>query len=252
MPRGTMRLIIDEGTPFFNMAMDEAMLLLRGINAVEDTLRLYVMKPSAVTIGYFQSLSQSVNLEYVREHGIPVVRRVSGGGSVYHDSLGEVTYAVVLSADLVPKDYLESFRLICEGVVRAARRLGCEANFAPLNDVVAHGRKLSGSAQARKLGALLQHGTFMYATDVDTLANSLRVPGVKYGGVSTIRKRVITVSECVGRCVSKEEAIEALIEGFAEALDVEFVRGKYSPVELELAKSLEWKYRSREWTALRS
>ena len=91
----------------------------------------------------------------------------------------------------------------------------------------------------------------MYATDINTLANSLRVPGVKYGGASTIRKRVITVSECVGRCVSKEEAIEALIEGFSEALNVEFVRGKYSPAELELAKSLEWKYRSREWTALR-
>jgi len=251
VPRGTMRLIVDEGTPFFNMAMDEAMLLLRGINAIEDTLRLYVMKPSAVTIGYFQSLSQSVNLEYVKEHGIPVVRRVSGGGSVYHDSLGEVTYAVVLSADSVPKDYLESFRLICEGVVRAARRLGCEASFAPLNDVIAYGRKLSGSAQTRKLGALLQHGTFMYATDVDTLANSLCVPGVKYGGASTIRKRVITVSECVGRRVSKEEAIEALIKGFAEALNVEFMRGKYSSAELELAKSLEWKYRSREWTALR-
>jgi len=251
VPRGTMRLIIDEGTPFFNMAMDEAMLLLRGINAVENTLRLYVMKPSAVTIGYFQSLSQSVNLRYVEEHGIPVVRRVSGGGSVYHDSWGEVTYAVVLSTSSVPKDYLESFKLICEGVVRAARRLGCEASFAPLNDVVAHGRKLSGSAQARKLGALLQHGTFMYATDVNTLANSLRVPGVKYGGASTIRKRVITVSECVGRCISKEEAIEALIEGFAEALNVEFVQSKYSPAELELAKSLEWKYRSREWTALR-
>jgi len=251
VPRGTMRLIIGEGTPFFNMAMDEAMLLLRGINAIEDTLRLYVMKPSAVTIGYFQSLSQSVSLEYVRKQGIPVVRRISGGGSVYHDSLGEVTYAVILSADLVPNDYLESFKLICEGVVRAARCLNCEASFAPLNDVVAHGRKLSGSAQARKLGALLQHGTFMYATDIDTLANTLRVSRVKYGGASTIRKRVITVSECAGRRVSREEAIEALIEGFAEALNVEFIRDKYSPAELELAKSLEWKYRSREWTALR-
>ncbi len=249
------RLVIDEGPPHYQMAVDEAILLLRGAGVSPDTLRLYVFNPSSVTIGYFQSLRESVNLSYVKEAGIPVVRRVSGGGSVYHDSCGEVTYAVILPAGDLPSDYVESFKLICEGVVRAARKLGCNARFAPLNDVVsADGRKFSGSAQARRLGAVLQHGTFMYATDVETLARCLSVPKGKYSEsdvVNAIMRRVTTVSACAGRPVSRGEAIQALREGFAEALDAELVEGRYLPAELELAKSLAWKYRSGEWLELR-
>ncbi len=249
------RLVIDEGPPHYQMAMDEAILLLRGAGVSPDTLRLYVFNPSSVTIGYFQSLRESVNLSYVMEAGIPIVRRVSGGGSVYHDSRGEVTYAVILPASSLPGDYVESFRMICEGVVKAARRLGCNARFEPLNDVVSgSGRKLSGSAQARRLGAVLQHGTFMYATDVGTLARCLSVPRGKYPAqeiTKAILDRVTTVSACAGRPIRKDEAIRALKEGFAEALDAELVEGRYLPAELELAKALMWRYRSREWLELR-
>lgn len=247
------RLIVDEGSAAHNMAMDEALLLLRGLGVIPDTLRLYVFKPSAVTIGYFQSVSKSVNLDFVMKNNIAVVRRPTGGGAVYHDSEGEITYAIVASADFVPSDLVNSFKFLAGGVVEAARALGVPAEFKPLNDVVAAGKKFSGQAQLRRLGAVLQHGTFMYGTNLDVLAKSLLVPAIKLKdkNVSSIKERVTTISEYLGKRVSKEEALEALIKGFKKALNVELVEDSPKESELTLAKSLEWKYTSRNWTFLR-
>ncbi len=248
-----LRLIIDEGDAAYNMALDEAMLVLRAVGAIPDTLRLYVFKPSAVTIGYFQSLSSSVNLDYVKSLGIDVVRRPTGGGAVYHDSEGEITYSIIISADKVPKDFIESFRYLAEGVIRAAKYLGAPAEFVPLNDGVIAGKKFSGQAQLRRLGVVLQHGTFMYATNLDVLSNALLSPKIKLvsKGVKSIRDRVTTISEYLGRRVSRDEAVKALIKGFSDALKAELIEGSLTEAELVLANSLKWKYGSREWTYLR-
>ena len=247
------RLVIDEGSATYNMAMDEAMLLLRGLGVIPDTLRLYVFKPSAVTIGYFQSVSKSVNLDYIRSNNIALVRRPTGGGAVYHDFNGEITYAIVMSASSVPTDLVDSFRFLTGGVVEAARILGAPAEFKPLNDVVISGKKFSGQAQLRRLGAVLQHGTFMYRTNLDVLAKSLLAPTIKLKDkkISSIRERVTTISEYLGRELSREEVLEALIKGFSKSLNVEFFEDSPKEVELTLAKSLEWKYMSREWNYLR-
>jgi len=247
------RLIIDEGPAEYNMALDEAMLILRGAGIIGDTLRLYVFNPPAVTIGYFQSVSKSVDLSFTKENNIAVVRRPTGGGAVYHDTSGEITYAIVVSAESVPEDLVESFKFLAGGVVEAARILGAPAEFRPLNDIVIGGRKFSGQAQLRRLGAVLQHGTFMHGTNLDVLAKSLIVPNIKLKekSISSIRERVTTISEYLGRKVSKREAIEALIKGFEKALNAELVEGELSELELILAKSLEWKYGSKNWTCMR-
>ena len=248
-----LRLIIDDGDPYYQMALDEAMLLLRSAGVIPDTLRLYVFNPSAATIGYFQSLSRSINKEFILENKIPVTRRITGGGSVYHDARGEITYAVIAGLERVPRDILESYRFITMGVIYAARSLGANADYVPLNDGVIDGKKFSGQAQTRKRNTLLQHGTFMYNTDLDMLAKILRAPRKKLRdkGVSSIRERVTTVSEVVGRRISREEAVEALIHGFSKALDAELVPGKLTSIELELAKTLRWKYMSWKWIELR-
>ncbi len=249
-----MRLIIDgERDGAFNMALDEAMLILRSVNAIPNTLRLYIFKPSTVTIGYFQSLSEVVNLDYVKNNHIPVIRRPTGGGAVYHDEFGEITYSVVISEELVPKDFEESFRVITEGVVRAIKYLGVPAEFKPLNDVVINGKKVSGQAQLRRLGTVLQHGTLMYATSLDTLCNALTPPKNKLRskGITSIRERVTTLSEYLGRKVSREEVINAMIKGFSEALNAEFIKTTLTEVEITLAKSLRWKYLSSDWNYLR-
>jgi len=247
------RLIIDDGDPHYQMALDEALLTLRSLNVIPDTLRLYVFNPSGITIGYFQSLRRAVNVEKAKELNIPIVRRITGGGSVYHDANGEITYSIVSTLERLPKDVAKSYEFITKGIVYAAEYLGVEAKFIPINDVVIGGKKFSGQAQIRRRNTILQHGTFMYASDLDLLASVLRVPKIKLKAkkVPSIRERVTTVSEALGRRVSREEAIEALKYGFSRALNAELYEDSLRPEEIELAKNLIWKYMSREWLELR-
>jgi len=243
------RLIINEGDAYWNMAIDEAMLLLKDKGEIPNTLRLYVFNPSAVTIGYFQRVSDAVNLDFLNERKIPFTRRITGGGSVYHDVNGEVTYSVVASINDVATDVLKSYEIICKGLVYAIGKFGLKAQFVPINDVVVNGKKISGSAQSRKKTALLQHGTLMYNTDLVTLASTLKASKEKLmsHGVKSILERVTTLSRELGRTVTKEETIEAMVEGFSKALNVELEKGELTEKEVELAKKLVEKYKSKEW-----
>ena len=178
------------------------------------------------------------------------MRRITGGSSVYHDANGEVTYAVVASEKLFPRDVAESFAVICRGIVYALRELGLKAELAPINDVVVGKKKISGSAQVRREGALLQHGTLLYNTDLEILARVLRAPKAKLAshGVKSIYERVTTVSRELGRKVSREEVIEALKKGFSKALNITLTEGELTEKELKLATRLrDERYSREEW-----
>lgn len=248
---GEWRLIyLNEFDAHMQMAIDEAMLILRSKNEIPNTLRFFVFKPSAITIGYFQSITEEVDLDFCRKHGISVVRRITGGGAVFHDENGEITYSLVVSEEEAPKDIIKSYELYCKGLVLALMKLGLPAEFKPVNDVVVFGKKISGSAQTRKRGVVLQHGTFMYDTDIGTLAVALKIvpEKLKDKGVSKLEERVITVSKALGRKVTRDEALQALIDGFKEALNVQFFEDQLTREELELARKLvEEKYSRDEW-----
>ncbi|RLG45142.1 MAG: lipoate--protein ligase family protein [Thermoproteota archaeon] len=243
------RLLIDEGPAHWQMALDEALLVLKSREKIPNTIRLYVIKPSAVTIGYFQKISESVNLSYTREKRIPVVRRVTGGGAVLHDQDGEITYSVTVSSKDVPENVLESYKVICSGVIEALSIFGLQAEFVPVNDVLVRGKKISGSAQARRSEAVLQHGTLMYNTNLEILARALMVPKAKLvdHGVRSITERVTTISTSLGRKVDKDEVIESLKRGFEKALGITLEKGELTEEEIKLAKKLERKYISKEW-----
>ncbi|MGC8983051.1 MAG: lipoate--protein ligase family protein [Desulfurococcaceae archaeon] len=245
-----LRVVLDlEGRDvYWQMAIDEAMLLLRSRGLIGNTLRLYRFKPSAVTIGYFQKIRDAVNLDYVEKAGIPYTRRITGGGSVYHDENGEVTYSVVLPIEGALSDVQESYRIICSGLVHALRKMGVQAEFAPINDVLVMGRKISGSAQTRRAGFLLQHGTLMYATDLDTLEKALVAPTIKLQskGVKSVRERVVTLAMVLGR-VELDELVKNLVDGFSAALNATVYYDELSEKELKAAEELVEKYKSREW-----
>lgn len=243
------RLIIDENNVYRNMAIDEALLILKDREAIPNTIRLYVFNPSAVTIGYFQRVDDSVNLEFLKANNIDFTRRISGGGSVYHDANGEITYSVIASISDISYNISESYRIICSGIINAIGEFGLKAEFVPINDVVINGRKVSGSAQSRRKSALLQHGTLMYRTDLNILASTLKAPKEKLRDhkATSIFERVTTISNELGRVVGKDEVINALIKGFSKALNADFVRGWYTDEEVELANKLVSKYKSDEW-----
>ncbi|AFN04155.1 lipoate--protein ligase family protein [Pyrococcus furiosus DSM 3638] len=235
--------------PEVQMAIDEAILIARSEGKVPDTVRLYVFKPSSVTIGRFQSVRHDVNVEKAEELGIPIVRRITGGGSVFHDEYGEITYSVIIDENYHPslKNIYESYRFLAGPLVDALQDLGVKAEFSGLNDIVVNGKKISGSAQTRKRGVILQHGTFMYATRLEVLGSVLKVSKekLKDKGIKSIFERVTTL-EKEGIEMSREEAYNLLKNSFFRAFPLE--EGELTKYELELAEKLiEEKYGRKEW-----
>lgn len=241
-------LDLDGRDVYWQMAIDEALLTRAPQRKVEGTLRLYKFYPSAVTIGYFQRIRESVNLDFVHANSIQYTRRITGGGSVYHDAQGEITYSVVLPITGALTDVQESYRIICGGLVYTLRKMGVPAEFVPVNDVVVYNRKISGSAQTRRAGYLLQHGTLMYATDLDVLEKALLAPSVKLQskGVKSIKERVITLKHVIGE-VDLDSLVKSLVEGFAIALNASIYYDSLREDELRVAESLVEKYRSSSW-----
>jgi lipoate-protein ligase A len=234
---------------FISMAIDEAILRLNAEGKSPNTVRFWRWKPSAISIGCFQSLEREVDLAVAKKYGVDVVRRITGGGAVFHDHDGELTYSVVCRQGDVSDDIIESYRLICGGLVNGFERLGLWAEFRPVNDVQANEKKISGSAQTRRWGSVLQHGTVLISPDVRRMFELLKVSPEKISDkfIASVFERVTTAERELGRRPSFDEVRSAMSEGFKRAFDVELVEGELTAGELELANELKPKYASEEW-----
>ena len=247
--------LVDSGASAgaLNMGIDEAVLRAVAEGSSPPTLRLYSWSPACVTVGYFQSLADEVDLEACRAAGVDAVRRITGGGAVLHES--EITYSIVLPEGhpLAPPAILDSYRLICAGLVEALRSLGIDASFEPINDIKAGGRKVSGNAQTRKLGCLLQHGTVLLDVDVERMFSLLKVPKEKLSGklIAEAKERVTCLRSLMGRELGYGEAALALERGFAAAfapLGVGLEHGALRPEErAQGGRIAAEKFSSREW-----
>jgi lipoate-protein ligase A len=221
-----------------NMAIDEAL-----IENIGDTpiLRIYGWRPEAVSIGYFQSIKEEVDLEKCSKIGIDVVRRLTGGGAVLHEF--ELTYSFITKQ--YPQKIMESYRWICEAIVVSINRLGFDASFVPLNDIVVKGKKVSGSAQTRRNGVLLQHGTVLLGVDVDKMFCVLKVPSEKLKDkiIKDVKERVTSLAG-----TTFEEMASSLKTSFATKFDAKLLADTMSTKEISRARWLaERKYSSREW-----
>jgi len=242
--------------PYMNMAIDEAILTARTATQVQNTIRFYRWNPSAVSIGKFQKLENEVWLENCRKHGVCFVRRITGGGAVYHDAKDEITYSVIASKeDLEAHDIAEVYSRICYGLVEALRTLGIQADFNEGNmkvcpNLTVRGKKISGSSQSHKHGVVLQHGTLLLNVDLEKMFTFLRVPWAKtcMEVVNVARQKITSIETEFGKDITIERVNEALIEGFQKALDIELVKDNLSISELELGYRLaKEKYASEEW-----
>jgi len=243
---------------FINMAIDEAIVTARIEGLAPNTLRFYQWKPSAVSIGRFQDIFEEVHVDNCRQHGVDIVRRITGGGTVYHDSQGEITYSIVVKEeDLGTQDVYAAYNNICNGLIEAARILGIDADFNPGDpkncpNIALNGKKFSGSAQFHRGGVLLQHGTFLLDIDLDRMFTFLRVPWAKTVAdvVCVAREKLTSINRERARAVTTEEAYEALKRGFEKALDTEFGKEEtLTPQEQKLTEELRIeKYASNDWT----
>lgn len=241
---------------YMNMAIDEAVLNARIKGLVPNTVRFYRWNPSAVSIGKFQKIENEVYLENCLKHGVDVVRRITGGGTVYHDAEGEITYSVIANKeDLGAKDIAEAYAKIYNGIVEAIKILGLKADFnegdaRACPNLTINGKKISGSAQCHKAGIVLQHGTILVDVNLEKMFTFLKVPWAKtcMDVVPVAKNKITSIKAELGKDVSLETVHKALIEGFQKALKTLFEPKELTQYEKKLAEKLcREKYATTEW-----
>ena len=175
--------------PYFNMAFDEYCLEQLAID--EPVFFLWQNRPSVI-MGANQEVHTEVNLDYLKENNISLVRRVTGGGAVYHD-LGNLNYTIVGRSDDLERDYPEYTRYM----LQALQKLGVPATLSGRNDILVDGRKVSGFAKRVCKNRLMIHGTLMFDVDIDRLTQVLCPPATKLQskGIASVRSRVANLSE---------------------------------------------------------
>ncbi|MCG3219299.1 MAG: lipoate--protein ligase family protein [Candidatus Heimdallarchaeota archaeon] len=237
---------------FFNMAIDEILLdrVQKGLSP--PTLRFYGWEPSAVTLGRLQDYDGTCDEQALQKYGFDVTRRITGGGSVFHDEDNELTYSLITHKDHpdIPSDQLECFRNVCTGLIKGLSQFGIEAHFAPINDIQVVDKKISGNAQIRRKHGVLIHGTILAGVNPELMFDVLRVDGAKLErkGISNASERVTSMERLLGNKVDFEELSKALYEGLSDQFTQKLYYGEFSSEEIELANKLQKdKYQKPEW-----
>ncbi len=235
-------LILATTDPDFNLAAEQY---------VFDHLprdRMYLMlwqNDNAIIIGKHQNTAAEINEEFVRSHGIRVVRRLSGGGAVYHD-LGNLNYTLISDAQGAELD----LGVFCRPVIRALQKLGVDAQLNGRNDMTIDGQKFSGNAQYRKEGRVMHHGTILFDSEMSVLAGALQVDEekIKAKGVKSVRSRVTNVRPHLPKDMTLPQFRQALLESILEELPGEeyvLTEAEVSAIEAirrERYSTWEWNY----------
>jgi lipoate-protein ligase A len=268
-PSATWRLLYNGSADgATNMAVDEAVLLAVAEGVAPPTLRFYMWEPPCLSIGYNQSMGEEVDLEACRARGVDWVRRPTGGRAILHTD--ELTYSVVAPQDepRVAGGVVESYRRLSQGLLDGLRRLGAEAVQAqraydkqpelaaacfdtPSNyEITVGSRKLVGSAQVRRRGVVLQHGSLPLCGDLTRLFDYLRLESEQKRQAlrRALRKRAATLEEVLGQAIPFDRVAEALSAGFAQALDLKLEPWRLTARERELAAEMRGeRYATDEW-----
>ncbi|MGH2319264.1 lipoate--protein ligase [Planococcus sp. SE5232] len=198
--------------PRINLAIEE--YLLKTMDVEKDPFLLFYINEPSIIIGKNQNTSEEINTDYVDSNGIHVVRRLSGGGAVYHD-LGNLNYSFITVDD---GNSFRNFRKFTEPVVKALQTLGVNAELSGRNDLMAEGRKVSGNAQFSTRGRMFSHGTLMFDTEVDAVVSALKVSKEKIEskGIKSIRSRVANISEFLKEPMTVAEFRNAILHSIFE------------------------------------
>lgn len=264
------RLIINSSSnAFYNMALDEAIMISHSKNEVPPTLRFYSWEPAALSLGYFQKAKTEIDYQSCQNEKVDLIRRLTGGRAILHDQ--ELTYSLIIREDykLLADSIEKSYQQISSGLVKGLQTLGVPAELkavergkkAPAGhsaacfdapswyEVILNHKKLIGSAQRRKNTAILQHGSLPLVIDAKKIFKLLNYSSEQqrkkarriFAARSTSLKKA-------GYDFSHSELEKALAAGLAQALEIEFERGNLTQAEIELAKKLAVeKYQSQEW-----
>lgn len=206
-----------------NIAINRAMLEAHQEGLIPHTLRFLRFTPCAL-LGFHQSVEQELRVDYCREHGITIQRRITGGGAIYFDET-QIGWELYLDKRTLGTADMQAIACrICEAAAEGIRRLGVDARFRPRNDIEVNGRKLSGTGGAFDGDSILYQGTLLVEFDVERMLRVLRIPAEKLSdkAVQSARERVVNLKELLGEAPPLAEVRRHLTAAFAEAFGVEF------------------------------
>ncbi|WP_312459167.1 lipoate--protein ligase [Proteiniclasticum sp.] len=233
-----MRYIISENTDaYFNLASEEYLLK----HTDEDIFYLW-RNDNAIIVGTNQNTLSEINVEYVKEKEIKVVRRLTGGGAVYHD-LGNINYTFIENS----KKSFNDFRGFCEPITKALNELGVKAEFSGRNDMTIDGKKFSGTAQCKYKNRVMHHGTLLFSSKKSDISGALKPRDIKFTGksVKSVASRITNISEHLESPMDVLEFRDRIMRSVAGGLDNITV---FDAIEEEKIKKLrEEKYSTWEW-----
>lgn len=233
--------------PKLNLALEE--YALRNFSAQEDYLLFYINEPSII-IGRNQNTLEEINLKYVEANNIHVVRRVSGGGAVYHD-FGNLNFSFITNHDI---QSLNNFKKFTAPVIKVLNDLGLNAELKGRNDIEVNDKKISGTAQFSTGKRMVSHGTLLLDTDLGEVVNALNVKmsKIQSKGHKSVRSRVTNISEFLKEPMPIESFRQLLLEGLYEESEA-FERYHLTSDEWKAVYQLkEEKYDTWDWNYGRS
>ena len=239
-----MKFIDNKGItdPMINLAMEE--YVLKHIPADDSYFLFYINAPSII-IGKNQNTLEEINKTYIDANNIKVVRRLSGGGAVYHD-LGNLNFSFITADD---GNSFHNFKKFTQPIVDALNEMGVTAELSGRNDIHVGERKISGNAQFSQKGRMFSHGTLLLDSDIDEVVNALKVSDAKIAskGIKSIRSRVANINEFLPNPLSMDDFKNILLKAiFKEQghIDEYFLDEKDWET---IHKISEEKYQQWEW-----
>ncbi len=231
-----------------NVALDQLLLAEVDAGRRGPTLRIWEWDDRAVVIGAFQSYVNELHPEGVEEHGVEVVRRVTGGGAMFMEGGNCITYSLYAPREIVAGlDYTESYAYLDRWVIDALAQHGVNAWYVPINDITSSKGKIGGAAQKRTKNAVIHHATMSYDIDADTMTDVLRIGKAKISdkGIASAKKRVDPVRSQTG--ASREEVIRTMIDTFIARYGAR--RAELTAEEMDGAQKLvDTKFGTQKWT----
>ncbi len=238
-------IVNNSNDPRYNLAFEEYCFKHLDIKENEEYVLLWINGP-AIIVGKNQNTLEEVNQKYVDENGIKVVRRITGGGAVYHD-LGNLNFSILtLTSDMERIDF-QKYNI---PIVEALGKLGIDAELSGRNDMTIEGKKFSGIAQSVWKKRVLNHGTLLFDTDLDVLSKALNVKQDKIAskGIKSVKSRVTNIKSYMTGKADIYSFRDTLLKAIFQKENLEPVEYKLSKKDLDnIDKLFEERYSTWEW-----